>query len=321
MSERTLKRLMTVLGVLVVAWLVVKVVGVGRGFGPGEGGGEMATFLQGVDPGAITTVEFTGGTDATVRLERSGAGGAWMVDGHPADSAQAASLVAALDSVGTGAPVSVNPDNHARMEVDSASARLMVLERDGGADTLLLGKAGPSYGTVYARLPGHDEVHLLQADLRAHAHRSAADWRSKRIAAVDTTAVGAVEVARDGSTFRLERADSVWTADGSPADPQAVRDLLSELAGLQAQSFPPADTTGAAERDPDRTVTVFGTDGSQLLVVRLWEPEEGGNTSLTGSAEGPAASQPDARFTFASWRADRLTPEAGAVKKEDQGTP
>lgn len=323
MSERTLKRMVWVLGVLVLAWLVVRVVGGGRGFGPGEGGGAMATFLEGLDPGGITTVEFTGGEEGTVRLQRAdtAAGSPWTVEGHPADSTQAASLLDALEGATTGGPVSLNPANHARMEVADSSARRMILDREGGgADTLLLGKAGPSYGELYARLPGQDEVYLLDADLRPHANRSSADWRSKKIAAVDTATVEAVEVTRDGSTYRVERGDSTWTVDGGPADSQAVHDLLAELVSVQAQSFP-ADSASAPGGDPDRTVTVLGTDGAEELVVRLWEPEEEGGTTLTGRAQGPATRQPDTPFTFASWRADRLVPEADAVRGEAEGGP
>ncbi|HZD06028.1 MAG TPA: DUF4340 domain-containing protein [Longimicrobiales bacterium] len=321
MSERTLKRMVWVLGVLVLAWLVVRVVGAGRSFGPGEGGGAMTTFLEGMDPGSITAVEFTGGDEGTVRLERAGtaAGSSWTVEGHPADSTQAASLMDALAGATTGAPVSRNPENHGQMEVDDSSARLMVLEGEGEADTLLLGKAGPSYSTVYARSPGQDEVYLLDANLRPHAGRSAADWRSKKIAAVDTAMAQAVVVTRDASSYRVERGDSAWTVDGGPADSQTVHDLLAELVSVQAQSFPAADSASAPEGDPDRTVTVLGTDGSRLLVVRLWEPGEGEGSDLTGTAEGPAARQPDTRFTFASWRADRLVPEAEGIREEEGG--
>lgn len=354
MSERTLKRIAAVLAVLVLAWIVVTVTR-GGAPEPGEGGGEMAVFLEGLTPEAATAVVFTGGGPSaeTVRLER-GAGaaadageaapGGWMVGGHRADSAQVARFLTALGDAGTDAPVSVNPANHARMGVDDASGRVLVFEGPEGADTLLVGESGPSSGTVYARLPGRDEVHVVRADLSSHAGRSIADWRSRRMAAVDTAAVTSVEVVRDGSSYRLERGDSAWTMDAEPADATSVRNLLGELADLEAQGFPdeedaaePAEggdeagsegAGGTAEAageaaagagrapdgEPDRTVTAWNADGEELLAVRMWEPgEDSGTTALEAVVTGPAVLQPDTPFTLPSWRADRVAPEREGV--------
>lgn len=344
MSERTLKRIGVVLAVLVMAWIVVTLT-TGGPPDPGEGGGEIAVFLEGLTPEAATAVVFGGGgSDAeTVRLERGPGGAApdtadamptgWTVDGHPADSAQVARLLTALGDAGTGGPVSVNPANHGRMGVDDASARVLVLEGPEGVDTLLVGNAGPSTGTVYARLPGRDEVHLVQADLSSHAGRGVSDWRSRRMAAADTGAVAVVDVTRDGSTYRLERGDSAWTVDGEPTYEIGVENLLGELADLEAQGFPEedgADPTGGAgapgaegtaegagqtpDREPDRTVSVSDADGQQILLLRMWEPGEGGGSTLEAVATGPAALQPGTRFTLPSWRADRVAPERSGVE-------
>ena len=112
--------------------------------------------------------------------------------------------------------------------------------------------------------------------------------------------------------------------DGAPADAATVRSLLGELAGLEAQGFPD-DTTEAAAPDepeggePDRIVTVRGADGGERLVVRMWEPGEGGGANLEATAAGPAAHQPDTRFQLPTWRGDRLTPEIDAARGGDAG--
>lgn len=346
MSEGTVKRIGMVLAVLVLAWVVVTLTRGGPPE-PGEGGGEMATFLEGLAPEAATAVVFAGGgPDAEpVRLERGPGGAApdtgdatptgWTVAGHAADSAQVARFLTALAEAGTGAPVSVNPANHARMEVDDASARMLVLEGPEGPDTLLVGGSGPAGGSAYARLPGRDEVHVVQADLASHAGRAVTDWRSRAMTAADTSAVTAVEVLRDGSSYRLERGDTAWTMDGEAAYEIGVENLLGELADLEAQGFPEEDDpAGAVETqpqpgaegvedagapaspagEPDRTVTVWSADGDPVLTLRMWEPGEGGGSTLEAVATGPAARQPGTRFTLPSWRADRVAPEPGELQ-------
>lgn len=278
----------------------------------------MASFLDGLTPDQAVAIVFVGAGErgGPVRLERGSDAATWTVAGHPADSARVARLLAALNEAEAGAPVSVNPDNHARMEVDDASARRMVVEGATGADTLLVGEAGPSTGTVYARLPGTDPVYLVSADLASHARRTAEDWRSRRMAALDTSVVSTVEVEREGSGYRLERGDSAWTVDGEPAAAGVARDLLAELANLQAQAFPD-DEAAEGAGPPDRTVRVATSDDGEVLVVRIWEPEEG-STALRAVATGSAALQSDALFEVPSWRADRIAPEVGDARAEGE---
>lgn len=314
MKESTLKALMAVLGALLVAWLVVIAFGRSGTDEPG-GGGELGAMLDSLEPDSLRSITFSGGTVAggPVRLERSGR--SWRVEGHPADSLQVSRLLEALGNAHTGAPVALNPSNHARMEVDDASARIVVLEGAEAVDTLLLGKTGTSYSSVYVRLPGHDEVYLVDAELRPHASRDANEWRSKRIAAVDTTAVATLRVSRGNDSHTLERADSSWSVGSGTAAPQAVRDILSEVRSLQAMDFPAPDSASVlAPGDPDRTVEVVDGSGTELLVIRLWEPRGTGESNLMGRAEGPDVDQPDVLFRLAAWRADRLAPTSDRIE-------
>lgn len=316
MSERTLKRMVAVLGVLVLAWVVATIVGRDAP-DPGAGGGEMAAFLESLAPEAATTIVFTGGDLATVRLEREPDGG-WVTDGHPVDSAQAARFLSALADAGTGSPVSVNPSNHPRMEVDEGSTRVVALEGPEGVDTLFVGSSGPTPGTVYARLPRHDPVHVLSADLRGHARRSAADWRSRRIATVDTAAVAAVVVERGGDSYRIERSDSAWSVEGGATGGRAMGDMLESLVLLSAGGFVGEAEIAGAAAEPSRTITVRDREGGEMLVVRFWDPPEG-TFDYQAVATGPAAFQPDERFRLPSFQVDRLTPPLEAVRAQDEG--
>ena len=316
MSQKTLNRLLIGLGTVIALWMVTLLVGRPEDAAVGDGG--VAALLEDIDTEGVNAVTFSGGTGdlSSVRLSRSDAG--WTVDGHRADSLQVARLMEALDGASAGAPVASNPTNHARMEVDEASARTLVLERGDRADTLLLGKVGTSYSSIYARLPGSDEVFLIDADLQPHATRELGAWRSRRISAVDTAAVTDIELEVGGGEILVQRADTSWMVQGSVADAQAIRDLLGELRALDATGFPPADSADSAtDGPPDRVVTVFDDSEAQLLVVRLWGAGDGSSTNLTGRAEGPGARQPGIAFTVPSWRADRLAPSSDRLSGDD----
>ncbi len=311
MSERTLKRMLAVLAVLVVAWGLVLAGGRGGSSASAQGGGAMGAFLGAVDTEAVQAVRIEGrGPGGALRVERApGTPTGWTVDGHPADADRVHRFMEALAGASTGAPVSINPANRARMGVDDTSAARLVLEGGGRSDTLLLGKEGPAYATVYARLPGQNEVYLLQSNLGVYPARDEGDWRSKAMAAVDTGRVSAVEVARDGETYRLARSDGSWTVDGRAADSAAVRGVLDELASLRAGGFPDSATAAAGAAGAQRRVTVLGPGGATLLTVRLWSEGTKDGGSLLAVADGPAARQAGTPFTYPSFRADRLAPD------------
>jgi hypothetical protein len=319
MSERALRTILVGLGALVGLWLVAILVS-GPATDEAGGGGELASVLEALDVAQVSGVRFSAGPDpaSAVRLQRTDAG--WSVDGHPADSLQVARLLEALDQATASGPVATNPANHPRMGIDDSSATTLALEQGDLADTLLLGNAGTSSGSIYARLPGRDDVYVVDADLEPHATREPEAWRSRRIASVDTASVTAVELTVANESLRIERADSSWTVDGggADADGQAVRDLLSEVGRLEASRFPPPDSvdvvTGGA---PDRVVTVLGEQSSVLLMVQLWDPpDDTAGTNVAGRAEGPGAAQAGVTFEVPSWRADRLAPSADHLRGE-----
>ena len=114
----------------------------------------------------------------------------------------------------------------------------MELELAGGPRSILVGSPGSRYGTAFVRLPDEDEVYLLTGNLRSQVTRPLDDWRNKRVASVDTTAVWRIEVERDEGGFSLERADSLWVLEGGTnANLSSVRGILGEMARLDASGF------------------------------------------------------------------------------------
>lgn len=303
MSEKGLKALAVTIGVLVVIWVAVNL------FPSGGGGGgappeALAGFFRGVTPESVSAVRFEGPGDGdAVELKRSG--GSWTVNGYRADSTAVARFWEAVDAVEVGSLVGSNPANHPRLGVAADSAWTLDLETPDGARSLLVGKSGTRYGTTYVRLPDAEEVYLLEGGLRPMITRSLDDWRNKQVARVDTSAVQTVEVAREGTVWTIQRADSSWVmADGSEADGATVRSLLGELARMDASGF-----YGAQDSLPPLGGSVRAMDPAGDTLVRL----------DLGSGEGDRWVRVEGDsivYRIPSWRVSRVLPELSTLRGE-----
>lgn len=299
MSEQTLKRILALAAVIAVAYLAARMLG----SGPASAGddGPVADLVSGLEPEGITAVTFVRQAD-TVRLERSD--GAWTVNGFAADSGAVAGFLGTVTGSGTGGVVARNPANHARLGVTEDSAVAVTISREGAEDvTLLVGDAGPSFPSVYVRLPGQDPVHLFQGRMRSPARRSVEQWRDREIVALDTAAVGRIEVTREGSTYAVVRSDSAWTVDGAAADDGEVSSLLRELSSLSASGFAP-DTASLGE--PARRVVVADREGDTLTVLSAHRGE--GSTFRITARDDPEV------YEISSYRVDRLTPDPESLR-------
>ncbi|NNF29357.1 MAG: DUF4340 domain-containing protein, partial [Gemmatimonadetes bacterium] len=235
------------------------------------------------------------GPERTVTLER--ANDEWTVNGFLADSTAVARFWDALSESEIGDVAATNPANHERLGITADSAWVLTI---GQEERVLLGHAGPQFGTAYVRLPDADEVYLLRGDLRSATTRSLVDWRDKLVLSVDTARVTAVEVTRDGDTRRWERGDGAWTVGGQGADETEVRNLLQELAAFRATGFA-ADSITMKET-PDRRILAFDAEGNEMASLAL---DEGDGNLRAFSSQSPYV------FQVPSWRADRIAPEGG----------
>src|SRR5690606_38490303 len=83
---------------------------------------------------------------------------------------------------------------HEQLGVERESALVVVFEHPRSADTLYVGRVDAVGLGFFARLPGHEGAHHVRSGLRASVARKADAWRSLRVLALDTGAVGAVEI-------------------------------------------------------------------------------------------------------------------------------
>jgi hypothetical protein len=303
MSDRTLKALLWALGILLVIWGGVSLLS-GRGGTSRAATGATSDVFQGVTPESTSEIRIRRAEDgSTVDMRRQA--GSWTVNGYAADSSTVARFWDAMSEAELGDRMASNPANHPRMGVSADSAIELEIVTGSDARVLLVGKAGPRYGTAFARLPDEDPVYLLEGNIRPHLTRSLDDWRNKRIVSLDTADIHGLEVEREGETYVLERGDSLWTfASGDSADATALNGILSELAGLQASGFyAPGDSLS----DSGGMVRAFTASGDTLLELEVGA----GDGDRWARVEGDSI-----LYRLPSWRVTRVMPERDRIGGE-----
>ena len=327
MSEKTLRRIVIVVALLVFGYGLATIVRTGLGSrGGGDGAdAELGRVLAEVEPGSVEEVLLAEDGD-TVRLTRTG--DRWTVDGFRADSGRVARFWDALTGADVGNPVARNPQNHPRLGVAEDQASAVVLRTtDGESHEILLGDSGPTYPSVYVRLVGQDDVHLLESSLAVSAGQSVTTWRDHTIVRVDTSRVQRVEITAPEDSYTLTRsptdagddaaapADGGWTVDGEPADPAQARNLLGGLNRVLASDF--YDVQGdwpesvQGEGAETRRIVALASEGDTLATL-----------DIRGSAEAGyavrAAGDPVV-YEIASFDINRLFPPRGSVESEEDG--
>jgi hypothetical protein len=304
MSERALKQLVGALAVVVALWFVASLFS--RGGGSIDAPGGLDATLDGVDEASVTAVRFVqpGETIELVRGED-----AWRVNGFRADSGSVARFFQSVDEAEVDDLVATNPTNHERMGVAGDSVRTLEIDVAGETRSLLVGNTGPRFSSAYARLPGEDEVYLLEGGLRTHLTRDLTGWRNRKMVAIDTSRVSRIEVERDGEDFTLVRGDSAWTfEDGGPVVERPVQSILQELAGaLVAAGFvAEGDSIGALPQGG--STVVYSEAGDVLAEVMIG----------SGSGERWAMAAGDSvRYRIASFRANLIVPTLESVTPDD----
>ena len=302
MSERALKQLVGALAVVVGLWVVASLFSGGGGGAIGASG-EIVTFFDGVEESTISAVRLS---DSEGDIELLPDGDMWSVNGWRSDSSVVARFFDALTEVTVGDLAATNPANHDRMGVSVDSAGTLEIDADGSVRILLVGNQGPRFSTAYGRLPGEDEVYLLEGNIRSQLTRQLDSWRDRKMVAIDSSRVTRIEVERDGEAFTLVRGDSVWTfEDGSEATPGQVRSILSELSGGLVASRFVAEEDSLAALERGGSTAAYSDLGEVLAEVTVGSGDGDRWATVTGDS---------VLYRLPSFRVDLITPTLESVR-------
>lgn len=218
------------------------------------------------DSADVTALRIVTSTD-TVDLRKEGDG--WKILGakvFPANTANIGRAVQKFAQMTKKAIVTEKPDRYSEFEVDGTKGVMVTVTAKGKESTLILGKAGPTMQTSYARLEGSKEVWEIGGNHASSFRRPSSDWRDKTITALPMDSIRVVQVKHDNVELVLSKQDTNWTSTENgvafPGVKQQIERVTRMLARMNSVEF--ADTlTDATFANPTATVNVEMLDGSR----------------------------------------------------------
>ena len=299
MSHDRLKQIVVALGALILLWGAVEIF---RGdFDQPEQGFQLPM----VTVESTDSIIFQRAAD-TMALVKHGDGG-WTVNGYRVQANLIPQFFDAMADAPSGQLISQNPETHARLEIDDASARSFTVYGQGGPVRLLVGKRGNNYQDVYFRRMGENEVYSVRTGLATYVDRQLSEWRDRNIAAIEKESVGSVEIQRAGARYVLERSDSAWAfSDGTATDSSEVVRFLTQFGALVATGFPtPAEADSITFDAPERRTVLLGLAGDTLLDMAF--------DSVAGKHWARRAGDTTI-YWFSSFLVDRLAPADSTMR-------
>jgi Domain of unknown function (DUF4340) len=253
---------------------------------------ESTETLCHVDSSAVDKLEIlTPSGSITLSLE----GGTWMVAGQTgkfrADQSAVAAAVGRGKRIELRGLVSTNPEKQKVFQVDSAGTRIRFFEHGSPTASFVIGKPGPSWTETYVRRDGSADVYLAEGPLSYLYAKSLKDWRDRTIFRTDENLITSVGFRYGDTTFTLQRRDSVWLVDQTPAAEGAARSLITTLANLQSDEF--IDSTFTPTAAPNAALDVAGTQ------IRFY-------LNKTTGAYAVQSSRDPQWFSIQSWRSQQI---------------
>ena len=304
MNERTFRLLVGIFVILVVAWVLTTLLPP-RDDARGATG-EIAAFFEGLNRSAVDALRMSSPAGEH-ELARGESRTGWLINGMDADSSNVARFWSVIEEADVGDLAASNPANHERLEIADQDAWRLEFDLGGDTRTLLVGAQGPRFATSYVRLPGADDVYVLEGDVRVHIRRQLDAWRNKRLLTVDTTLVARVEVERDGESLAIVRGDSAWTfEDGGEVLGGPIRDLMMDLHRVDAGGILAADDSLAVTEEAG-SMTAIGPDGAVMARLTLGAGENDRWVRVAGD---------DVIYRLQAFRIPRMFPDRERLTPE-----
>lgn len=222
----------------------------------------------------VTRVEIRRG-DAVTTIARAD-GDAWTVDGHPADSTEVRSYLAALRAARATDFPDDAPEDLARYGLDEPRIRVTVTGKEGTpSQTLLLGnnRTDGNVQHVYAQREGVQTVYAVGDWSYRALDKGPNTFRDKTVVKIEPTKVGRVQIERSEGTIVLARTPEGWRfesgADGKPDEGAVTRLLedIEELRGSDIAAEPADDLDRFGLASPTVRIALADREGKDLGTI------------------------------------------------------
>ncbi len=209
----------------------------------------------------------------------------------PADESTLRSL---LTSVGGFTPdLAIEKPDLKEFGLDQPQARCTFKSKAGTTFTLLIGNKDMTGSSAYVKTGDKDTVYMVPSYSTDSLHKGIDDYRDHTFLQTDPVVAKKIQVIRDGKTLAFEKdKDNNWNMIlplQARADASKIRDLLSTLSSLRAQSFVTDHPSGLAQyglSPPHLRVEVWPSDGgpSKAILVGHKKDKSAGLYAKTADA-------------------------------------
>lgn len=238
-----------------------------------KGNRELGSVIE-VEKDRIAEIEITRNKEKIILAKQ---GREWQISEpikYRANQAYVEDLLDNILSLEIEALASESPEKQTFYEVDPGGITVKVSADDRPLSSFIIGKQG--YPHTYLRPVDSNKIYRVKGVSRWHYTRGIEDWRDKTIFDFETTSVKEITLSETEAVTILRREGDLWKMESkgeeSPADTEAVNQLLSTASTLKANDF--EDT--APGRDfsrPDFRVAITFDSGETRGLSLLAEDE------------------------------------------------
>ncbi len=167
---------------------------------------------------------------------------AWKVSGYSVDPVLLENIWGTFKYASITGPVSKNPNNHTKFEVDKENSVVLEFAGENETYTLMVGKSATARKSSYVRQADTDEVYVFNADLRFLFPTFVDSWRDTTALSLTKDTLQYISVEKqDGVTFTLLPTEDAWVARLGDKDihvPETRIDtLFAQLNPLRTDAF------------------------------------------------------------------------------------
>ncbi|MFI5314689.1 MAG: DUF4340 domain-containing protein [Myxococcota bacterium] len=275
--------------------------------------------IFGVEPGAVTALEFSLADGTTSRVARAGASD-WRVESpvaYPADADTVERALHALAKIQSTSTISPAPANLAPFGLGEGRRGLRVFTGAGDPAQIFVGVATPIGGGKYVAL-GSDPGRIFTvsvADLSGLSP-TLVELRDKRLLRIATGGADELTVRAHGElAAHLKKSESGWQLiepQAAPGDAEKIRRTLDELAMASATEFADAPAKSALDSlaAPELELTLHTPDAEEHLALahadgKVWL-RRGSDPVLLAVSPALQAAIPTRAFDYRAKRVQTL---------------
>ena len=238
------------------------------------------------DSSNITKLEIHSATNDVVLVKQ---GGLWIVDGekpYPVNDRTLATALGKFAQMSKKALISERPERFADMEVDDSAGVKIAIHLGDEVINLILGKAGPTFQTSYARLDGSNKIWEVSGNHRGTFDRKRDDWRDKTICKYEMADFKKFLLTYPDQSYSVELQDSIWHVNTGKtefdADTKLVERLSRMVSRMNAVEFADTLTEDAFDK-PDFHIVASLISGETVDIKLIEYDEEKFLLRKTGS--------------------------------------